>query len=223
MQQKLLALLIALSFFFLITPVLAQQDTIMITYSEEPADSSDFSLKEKYKYWTRANVEEKSMFKISLSGVGWGGNVGPIMGYHFAYERKISVPFSLLAQYEHLMNGWGNNSLGFGAAARYYYLMPSLVKKGKSANNLSSLYLSLQAEHGWSSHRSTFVSNNGFMSSEWQIRRSSAYSLLQGIQLRLGRYGYLDANLGPTFDPNYRRNRRKSITLDLNFSIGVAF
>ena len=37
----------------------AQQDSVLVTYDEEPAESSNFSLKEKYKYFTRATVEEK--------------------------------------------------------------------------------------------------------------------------------------------------------------------
>ncbi|WKN46306.1 hypothetical protein [Tunicatimonas pelagia] len=216
MKQTLLVLLIVLNSVLSVQIVLAQSDTVTITYSEEAADSSDFSLKEKYKYWTRANVEEKSMFKIGLSSIGWGG--GPFVGYHFAYERKIGVPFSILAQYEHNVTGWDNNSLGFGAATRYYYLMPGLIKKGKSANNLSSLYLSLQAENIWSSHRDAFLSNNSVMLSERQIQRIAAFSLLQGIQLRLGKYGYLDANLGYRYSPSLKRDY-----VELNFSVGVAF
>lgn len=66
----------------------AQQDTVTVSYSEEPATASNFSLKEKYRYWTRATLEEKSMFKVGISqiAVAWGGG----SGVNFALEHIIA-------------------------------------------------------------------------------------------------------------------------------------
>ncbi len=224
MQHKPFILIIGLSLYFLTKPLFAQQDTVTITYTEEAAYSSDFSLKEKYKYWTRANVEEKSMFKIGLPGFSSGGNYGLSIFYYFAYEQKVSIPFSFLVQYRHRTSGL-TNSQSFGAdiAMRYYYLLPKRVRQGKRANNLSSVYLSLQMNNTWVSFRDQNFINGSFNYSERKTTSSHTFSLLQGVQLRLGKYGYLDANLGPNFDPNHQQNRRKAVTLGFNFSIGVAF
>lgn len=225
MLKKPPVLLIALSLSFLASSVFAQQDTVTVTYSEEPADSSDFSLKEKYRYWTRANVEEKSMFKIGLSNIGWGGYYGPAIGYRFAYERKIGIPLSFLIQYRHQTSGWeGSQEFGADLGIRYYYLLPELVKKGKRANNLSSIYLSLQGNNSWSSFRDQYIQNGSIFYSDRKVTNTHSLSLLQGIQLRLGRYGYLDANLGASFNlTNQKIPTAETIAFDGNFSIGIAF
>ncbi|MGB3585418.1 MAG: hypothetical protein WBA23_02705 [Tunicatimonas sp.] len=222
MLKRLPVLLIALSWLLPIQAVIAQRDTAAITYTEEAADSSDFSLKEKYKYWTRANVEEKSMFKVGLSEFGWGGFIGPFIGYQSAYERKIGIPFSFLALYRHSMTGWGNNTLGADVALRYYYALPRRVMKGKSANNLSANYFSIQSNNSWNGYRTARAP--GMFNSDLQIFRSNSFSLLYGLQRRLGKYGYIDVNLGYGYRPASRNVPYENAGFfDGNFSIGIAF
>lgn len=201
-------------------PAIAQQDSVTVAYHEEAADSSDFSLKEKYDYFTRATVEEKSMFKVGISELGYGGYYGLFLEHAFAYERKINVPFSVLAQYRNGMSGWQSNHLGLDLAVRYYYSLPRRIRQGKSANNLSANYFSVQNSNQWFGN-SSYVNGRRVDS---KTHFNNGFSVLYGLQRRLGKYGYIDVNAGCGYfslrkSPDYRT----PLFLDLNFSIGFAF
>ncbi|MGB3778506.1 MAG: hypothetical protein WA960_09105 [Tunicatimonas sp.] len=201
----------------------AQQDSVSVTYAEEPAESSNFSLKEKYRYWTRASVEEKSMLKAGLSGIGYGGFYGLFLEHAFALERKINVPFSVLAQYRHGMTGWENSHLGLDVGVRWYYSLPRRIRQGKSANNLSANYFSVQLDNTWSGGH-TYVPRGQFVSVETWTSRTSHVSLLYGIQRRLGKHGYVDFNVGGAYRPKqWSGDSRRRFFFDSNFSIGFAF
>ncbi len=218
--MKRCAVLTALSF-ILLTSAFAQQDTVLVEYSEESAEASDFSLKEEYKYFTRATVEEKAMFKVGLSHLGYGGYYGLMMEHVIAFEKKINVPFSVLVQYRNEISGWRNTKVGLDAGIRYYYSLPGRIKKGKSANNFSANYFSLQSNNSWGQGyefdgKSYVPQGTSF---------NSTVSLLYGIQRRLGKRGYLDFNLGGSYDPGMvlKGSGSRPIYIDGNFSIGVAF
>ncbi len=196
------------------------QDEAVIEYSEEPADSSDFSFKEKYKYLTRANIEEKSMFKVGLSQFGYASSRGPIIGFKVAYEQKVSVPFSLQGEFQQTMNGWSSNSLGLNFNVRYYYAQKSRIRKGKSANNLSANYFALQNASIWFSKYQTVFTSQGIEYQQVDPVYANIPSLLYGYQRRLGRFGYIDINIGPSYN---RLRDWRPLYLDFNFSIGIAF
>lgn len=200
---------------------IAQQDSVSVTYGEEPAESSNFSLKEKYKYWTRATVEERFMLKAGLSGLSYGGFYGLSLEHAFAFEKKISVPFSVLAQYRHGTMGWEKSHLGFDVGVRYYYSLPRRIRKGKSADNLSANYFSIQLDNTWSGGH-TYIPRGQFASVETWTSRSSQVSLLYGIQRRLGKHGYIDFNLGAAYHPEPQIGVGR-LTYNSNFSIGFAF
>lgn len=216
--MKHLLVLIALSVFSF-SSVLAQPDSVVVSYREEAADSSDFSLKEKYRYFTRTTVQETSMFKVGLSNLGFGGYYGLSMGLRIAYERKISVPLSLFFQYRHQMYGWTSNGLGLDVALRYYYSLPGRIKKGKSANNFSANYFSLQSKNDISAR----YADRPF---PYPIQRDGtlfdpSVSLLYGIQRRLGKRGFVDVNLGGSWHPS--KIAYRTFSIGTNFTIGVAF
>ena len=201
----------------------AQQDSVLVTYDEEPAESSDFSLKEKYKYFTRASVEEKSMLKAGISNIGFASYAGLFMEHAFAFEKKLSVPFSVLAQYRQGMSGWRSSHVGVDAAVRYYYSLPRRIRQGKSANNLSANYFSVQVDNTWQGV-SRVASWGQFTFLETSTYRTSYVSLLYGIQRRLGKHGYVDFNLGGAYRPKqWSAYNRRGFFLDSNFSIGFAF
>ena len=201
----------------------AQQDSVSITYDEEPAESSNFSLKEKYDYFTRATVEEKFMLKAGLSGIGFGGYAGLFVEHSFAFEKKINVPFSVLAQYRQGMSGWRHSHVGVDAAVRYYYSLLRRIRQGKSANNLSANYFSIQVDNTWGGV-SRFVPQGQFTFFETKTGRTSNASLLYGIQRRLGKHGYVDVNLGGVFPLNRGwAGPRPPFSLDINYSVGFAF
>ena len=218
--MKHLFVLIALSVASL-SSAIAQSDSVTVSYREEAVDSSDFSLKEKYKYFTRATVEETSMFKVGLSNLGFGSYYGLSMGLKIAYERKINVPFSVLLQYRHQMSGWTSNGIGLDAALRYYYSLPRRIKRGKNANNLSANYFSLQSNNAWGAKYIL----DGLNSVRDGTRFSTSVSLLYGIQRRLGKRGFVDVNLGGTYHPGrvFYGTERRPFSIDRNFTIGVAF
>lgn len=204
----------------------AQQDTITVSYSEEPAEKSSFSFKEKYKYWTRATVEEKSMFKVGLSqlafGFGGGANTDFSVGHVIAFERKVGVPFSLLVQYRNDISTWTPTMLGLDAGVRYYYALPTRIKRGKSANNFSANYFSLQYNNTWSiGDYSEGVTPVRY---DFTTFYSRDISLLYGLQRRLGKYGYVDINIGygRRIGEIQSTNLRRGF-FDFNFSIGAAF
>lgn len=219
--MKHLFVLIALSVLSL-SPVLAQQDSVVISYREEATDSSDFSLKEKYKYFTRATVQETSLFKVGLSNLGFGSYYGLSMGLRIAYERKIKVPLSVFFQYRHQMYGWTSNGIGLDAALRYYYSLPRRIRKGKSANNFSANYFSLQSDNGWSAR---YRQDGQFPFYSRPVREGTDFgtsvSLLYGIQRRLSKRGFVDVNLGGRWRPY--REARQPFSIISNFTIGVAF
>jgi hypothetical protein len=201
----------------------AQQDSVLVTYDEEPAESSNFSLKEKYKYFTRATVEEKFMLKAGLSGLRYGGFYGLFLEHTFAFEKKINVPFSVLAQYRHGINGWQSNHLGLDVGVRYYYSLPRRIRQRKSANNLSANYFSVQLDNTWSGGH-TYAPRGQFVSVEAWTRRASHVSLLYGIQRRLGKHGYIDFNIGGAYRlKQWFGDDRRRFSLDSNFSIGFSF
>ena len=196
-----------------------------MTYTEEPADSSSFSLKEKYRYWTRANVEEKFMLKSGTSGLGFGGDHGFFLEETLSFERKISVPFSVMVQSRSSLTRWRRDDyLGVDVAVRYYYSLPRLIRQGKSANNLSANYFSIQMDNTWPNGSGFVVQALRPTAVETEVSHIMQFSLLYGIQRRLGRPFYVDFNIGGTYQPEGRVfNHRNRLFLDFNFAIGGAF
>ncbi len=211
-------LIVVLSLLFS-TRLWAQEDSVAITYSEEAADSSSFSLKEKYDYWTRATIEETSIFKVGLTQLGFASSRGLLLEHTFGYEQKLTKAISMLGQYRFGMTNWDNAHMGADVAVRYYYSLPRRIRQGKSANNLSANYFSLQMDNTW---RGQEPHRRGF--GETQTGYSNQFSLLYGIQRRLGKRGYFDINIGPTYRTHYNSSSfREKLSLDFNFAIGFAF
>ncbi|MGB3849557.1 MAG: hypothetical protein WA958_06280 [Tunicatimonas sp.] len=210
---------------FVVIPCLtaaAQQDSVSVTYAEEPADSSSFSLKEKYRYWTRANVEDKFMLKNGISGLGFGGIHGFFLEHTTSVEMKIGVPFSVMAQLRSSITRWGREDyIGVDVAVRYYYSLPRRIRQGKSANNLSANYFSIQMDHTWPDGSGFIVQALQPAAVETEVNQIRQFSLLYGIQRRLGRPFYVDFNVGATYQPEGRVvNHRNRLFLDFNFAVG---
>lgn len=194
---------------------MAQSDTLKKEYAIESKSHSDFKFREKYRYFTRANVEERTLIKVggSLSS-GWGGNNVRFVGRFInvlAVEQKLLPAVSLLAEVE---NTWVSNgkqyngySMGGNVGLRWYYSMNKHIREGRRANNFSNRYLSLQ-------------NNNILYNTENQFSRSSSLSLLWGHQIRLGKFGYLDANIGPSLKLGKLNPGEPRLGYEVNLSIG---
>ncbi len=89
------------------------------------------------------------------------------------------------------------------AGVRYYYGMAKRVRAGKSANNFSGNYISLQAERFYGdSRRSVYydiVTGDSRVYLDRYINTRPIFSAFWGFQRRLGRLGYIDLSAGPSF------------------------
>jgi hypothetical protein len=148
-------------------------DSSKTTYSQEDSTITTSELKRFYRYITRANVEEKTLFKL-----GFWPNTGDQqytsrptfrigIKTEASVERKITPSFSIFGGFDFSLqynvfnragvpyHGIGNStfididktlhtSLNAKLGTRYYYAMAKRMRTGKSANNFSGNYLGLQ-------------------------------------------------------------------------------
>ncbi len=193
--------------FFCVLKLAAQNDTTRVEYSEESEHTSDFSLKETYNYLIRAQVEERSMFKIAINNFGFGSE-GSFLTYGIAYEQKITPAVSYMAEIKHIVSNakYFIPSYSLNVGTRFYYNINNRIRKVKSANNFSANYIGL--------HQQNFLTriNDSF-------QYSPALQLVYGLQRRLGKYGFIDLHIGPGLQ---HVNGKSQIYLHSGFSIGFA-
>lgn len=189
------------------------KDTVITEYHEEQADTAKNKKESKYDYFIRAQVEQTKMLKL---GIGFGSAAaGYISGHssgfslfgspfqaYIAYEYKLDPSFSLLAEARGFPLFFSD--LSASVALRYYYDMEKRIKQGKSANNFSGNYFSIQ--------QTNLVYHPG------AIIGIPGIELLYGLQRKLGRRGFIDVNLGPRYDL-----RAGQAGIAINFAAGVAF
>ncbi len=164
-------------------------DTTHLKYSEEVSllPTADVPL--------RVQEEQRSWWKLGLN------NFAPSVryGFHLAYERKLRSPtWSVLAEVSPALTrydyaSWHLTMRG-QVAGRYYYNQEKRLRQGRNARNFSANYVSvaLGAGLGKEAQETSFFrySNDGrqFVTAD--------LALLWGLQRRLGRHGFVDANVG---------------------------
>jgi hypothetical protein len=181
-------------------------DTTHLHYGEEvmPFPVSDAPL--------RVQPEQRSLWKLGLnnflpSSTAFGpDSYYTRYGFHIAYERKLRDPaWSVLAEispalarYRPEFSATTRPSLSVRAqaAGRYYYNRESRLRRGRSVGNFSANYVSVAvgAGLGKESHETPFFF---YQNTERQFLTADV-ALLYGLQRRLGRYGFADANVGVT-------------------------
>lgn len=202
---------------------LAQTEIPQREYTTEDKTHSDFSFKEKYRYFTRANVEEKTLIKVggfltSFSVPGGRDGIGVGFGGSFlnvaAIEQKLLPAISILAEVENtciIRSKQGiDYAIGGKLGLRWYYFMNKHIREERRANNFSNHYLSLQ-------------SNHSLYQTEDRFKRSNMLSLLWGTQLRIGKFGYFDANIGPAIKYSKLAPGEPRLGYDANVSVGFGF
>lgn len=201
-----------------------QTDSVKTEYSEEKPEKSDFTFKEKYRYFTRASVEEKTLIKIGASlGGGYGGYYGFLGRFinTVSVERKLIPSVSLMLEVENrwITNGKLHNGYSFGLnpEVRFYYAINKRMREGKTANNFSNRYLSLK------SYNYLYQRNADVFAGETIAGYNHSLSLLWGKQIRLGRYGYFDAGIGPNVKLGPLRQGYNRLGLDVKLSLGLGF
>jgi hypothetical protein len=178
-------------------------DTTRLKYGEEVATPvADVPL--------RVQEEQRSLWKLGLnnflpSSTAFGTETYYTRyGIHLAYERKLSDPaWTLLGEVSPAFTRYRPNataetraSLGLRGqvAGRYYYNRERRLLRGRNAANFAANYLSvaLGTGLGKNSHEtpSFLYQNTGrqFVTAD--------VGVVWGAQRRLGRYGFVDYNVG---------------------------
>jgi|GEM_PF-3106840 len=194
----------------------AQDNTkITIENSEENMEAEKFKgLKSTYNYIVRAQVEELSLLKFDLISPSLyamnNSEVDTVMPRALAlsFERKIKPEWSWIIISRIKANRKELKEFIGGAGVRYYYNMKKRIAKGKSANNFSANYLSARFD----------------MKQRTDIR-DDAYSLniLYGIQRRIGKWGYLDFEIGYDIVLDAYKGSSTGIDLISAIEVGIAF
>jgi hypothetical protein len=158
----------------------------------------------------RVQQEQVSLWKLGLNNfLPYSTSFGPDSyysryGFHVAYERKLRDPaWSVLAEVSPALVRYRpesstasrqNLSVRTQVAGRYYYNRERRLRQGRNANNFSANYVSVAVGTGLGkeSHESPFFF---YQNNDRQFLTADA-ALLYGLQRRLGRYGFVDANVG---------------------------
>ncbi|GAB2720436.1 hypothetical protein GCM10011495_35740 [Hymenobacter frigidus] len=158
----------------------------------------------------RVQEEQRHVWKLGLNNVQlFTAAFGPDSyytryGFHLAYERKLNDPaWSVLGEVSPALGRYRSEfspqsrrglSVRSQVAGRYYYNREQRLRKGRYAGNFSANYLSVALGAGWGkeAHETPF-----FLYQNDRRRFATAdVALLYGLQRRLGRYGFVDANIG---------------------------
>ena len=151
---------------------LAQSDSIRTEYKTEDQTISRSEIQRVIRYITRANVEEKTLFKVgflpnsaTINRNGIYNTIG--FSTELSVERKIKPAFSFLVGFDNqlLANFYRQDAFALMSksptplwlpdrslsltssakiALRYYYGMAKRIREGKSANNFSGAYVAIQ-------------------------------------------------------------------------------
>lgn len=178
-----------------------------------------------YRKFIQAQVEETTLIKIgALPQFGYAGYVGPAYGVstQVALERKLvpalSVLVALQTNYQRLGSLSEEVTMRGVLAGRWYYAQNRRMSKGLSANNFSNQYLTLQTSQSLLSRARILATGENYA-----LNANDYISLGYGIQRRLGRFGYIDWNIGPGYTLNNRANYSSRFTINVSFSIGLGF
>jgi len=200
-------------------PWVAAQEKITIERSEEEMDTARFAhLLDSYNHVIRANEEKKQLIKIDL--------IGPVL-YLFSlgerndssknhvnnmvrvsFERKIKPAWSYIVGTTLRADNRRIRDVGLTGGMRYYYNLNRRILKGKSANNFSANYLS------------TFIDGR---TRPGRNEQDLSIHLVYGIQRRITRWGYVDADVGIAKGIINYPDRKAGLDFRASIQLGIAF
>ncbi|MBO2013114.1 hypothetical protein [Hymenobacter negativus] len=201
-------------------------DTTQLKYGEEVATLPvvDAPL--------RVQEEQRSLWKLGLNNLlpfstAFGTDAYYTRyGIHLAYERQLSDPAwtvlgevsPALTRYRADADAESRQSLGVRAqaAGRYYYNRERRLLQGRNIVNFSANYVSVAVGTGLGreSHETPFFL---YRNSGRQLITVDV-ALLYGLQRRLGRYGFIDGNVGMA---TLLLSGRPVVALGSNLRIGL--
>lgn len=205
--------------------VQAQQPDSAKTETSQELDSLQHAPTQRfvkaYRKFIRAQVEEKTLFKLgAVPELGYAGYVGAVYGLQaeLGVEQKLvpalSVLASLRTRYRHVGNQFDEVTLRGTLAGRWYYAQNRRMRTGKSANNFSNQYLTLQG--------SQYLLSRKQMKQTGEVQSLDADNWVGigfGVQRRLGRFGYIDWTIGPAYAVN--RPHRFAVSASIYIGLGL--
>ncbi|SET52250.1 hypothetical protein [Hymenobacter actinosclerus] len=181
-------------------------DTTRISYEEEvqpaalPAEAAAPLL-------VQSEVQQQQ-WKLGLNnfllGSIWAYRSYNRVGVHVAYERKLTTALAVQAELSPAVaryrpdNGTPARALGARVQlmGRYYYNLERRIRKGKSRGSFVGNYVALAV--GSKLGRHTYETPFYFLPLDANRGAAVDVALLYGLQRRLGRRGFIDANFGLT-------------------------
>ncbi|WP_035565195.1 hypothetical protein [Hymenobacter sp. IS2118] len=220
-----------------LTPAVGQTlpDSSRVSYGEEVVADSVTS-----KNSLRLRVEENSLWKLGLNDFNFitaaAGKRDPDyrrVGIHAIYERKLGPAWTVMGEVSPefiRFRAPATGLLGSGLAVRsqlagrYYYNIGRRLRKGKSQRDFSANYFSLALGSGWG-RRTQETPYFSYAQGGPAMRLNAA--VLYGLQRRLGRYGFVDANVGVPLQltnrvPNLESPRFTVVHIVVLLRIGLA-
>ena len=184
--------------------------------STETVDSTQFSkVVQTYNRIIRVHEEKLRLFKVDLIGPtlylvsNWDEkDAAQNKLVNIAYEQKINPNWSWLVESSFTADRSDFKEIHGVGGARYYYNMKRRILKGKSANNFSGNYLSAVLTYGYR-----------FQDDDDQ----ATINILYGIQRRLGRYGFIDFNVGLESAFTSYDDRENAVEAVVEVKWGLAF
>lgn len=186
-----------ISYIFLLSPLLimAQNDSVNISYSEERVENFEkTTLIDEYEKAFGNNRVVKSALRVSLNGVVPNTVLSQYSPYPFRtfmrnlnpilqFEQKISTDKSLIASFSSNRNEkdlfWNSD---FGLEGRWYYQMKQRVAEGKQQPNITGKYLSLKVLASPYRFNNKWLPEIGVGAGTFLFRATSTYSLNWGWQ-----------------------------------------
>ncbi|GAB2957304.1 hypothetical protein GCM10027048_24760 [Hymenobacter coalescens] len=214
----------------------APADTARLSYGEETMPEPlgppvNGQPQGAYSKLARLQIEEQELFKLGLNNFSLGGYESRY-GVHLAYERKVATAWSVLGEispdvFRYRLGPTDEEThtklaARLQVAGRYYYNLNQRIRKGKSASNFSANYLSLGVGAGLGRY-STLSPYFTYGEAGKAVRAVAA--LHYGLQRRLGRYGFVDFNVGIPFlltPDETTQDNTISLRIDMNLRIGLA-
>lgn len=209
------------------------QDTLRVTYSEEP-DTLTVRQKfiDRYDNVFMTRVPTQNLVKAGYTSSDVRG-IGIVLGYEYKLLPQLSVEASLYKKTNHTGDGiymntftkeWGRD-WWVGAKARWYYNMGKRIAKGLNANNFSGTYVAALLDKRFGNWDKTSPTNSN----------AYTFGLTTGFQSRVFNRGHVDISLGAYyldqdktgFDPYFPRPAKevsnRNFILSTQMTVGVAF
>ncbi|MDJ0364382.1 hypothetical protein QMK33_04405 [Hymenobacter sp. H14-R3] len=178
-------------------------DSARLSYGEEVLNGPDTTA-------LRLQTLERGQWKLGLNNFTLGQASATDFytryGVHLAYERKLGPAWAVQGEVSPAVVRYRgpDGQLQRAASARvqlmgrYYYDLERRRRRGKDAGSFSGNYFAVALGAGLGRHTRDTPFYYYFPSNALSNKGLADFAMLYGLQRRLGRLGFIDANLGLT-------------------------